>query len=220
MIDIFEKYKAFYSDTIPRPQPCDFVETYFADKSGLFFVDVGAHNGITWSNTLPLEENYNWSGICIEPNPKVFKELANNRHCRCLNIGMSDTDDMLEFCKIDGYSEMLSGFTKFYHENHKRRIEVETSTHGNKVEFIDIPTKKLSDVLRAEGIRDVDYLSVDVESAELLVLKGIDFDAVTIKLISCEDNYGCSDVEQLLSQNRFKRLKKVCGDVFYERVEV
>ena len=37
-------------------------------KSGVF-VDVGAHDGKTFNNTLFFEENYKWSGINIEPIP-------------------------------------------------------------------------------------------------------------------------------------------------------
>ncbi len=40
-----------------------------------YFVDVGAHDGITLSNTYLLEKYYEWSGICIEPLPNQFNKL-------------------------------------------------------------------------------------------------------------------------------------------------
>ena len=41
-------------------------------KNG-YFVDVGAHDGITFNNTYRFEKYYGWSGINIEPIPNVFK---------------------------------------------------------------------------------------------------------------------------------------------------
>ena len=41
-------------------------------KNG-FFIDVGAHNGISMSNTLFFEKENGWKGINIEPIPSVLK---------------------------------------------------------------------------------------------------------------------------------------------------
>ena len=43
-------------------------------KNG-FYVDVGAHDGVSINNTLYFEKN-NWSGINIEPIKKVFDNLV------------------------------------------------------------------------------------------------------------------------------------------------
>lgn len=47
-------------------------------KNG-FFVDVGAHDGITINNTLYFEEYNMWKGLNIEANPDVFEKLKKNR---------------------------------------------------------------------------------------------------------------------------------------------
>ena len=47
-------------------------------KNG-FYVDVGAHDGISINNTLYFEKNNNWTGINIEPIKKVFDKLVINR---------------------------------------------------------------------------------------------------------------------------------------------
>ena len=43
----------------------------FARKRKGVFVDVGAHDGVTFSNTLMLERDFDWSGVCIEPLPSA-----------------------------------------------------------------------------------------------------------------------------------------------------
>ena len=53
-------------------------------KNG-FFVDVGAHDGISINNTLYFERNNGWKGINIEPIKKVFDNLVINRP-NCINL--------------------------------------------------------------------------------------------------------------------------------------
>ena len=62
------------ANKLPYPQPWEFVlEKYFVDQKDGFYVDVGAHNGITYSNTAHFDLNLGWSGICIEPLEKFLK---------------------------------------------------------------------------------------------------------------------------------------------------
>ena len=46
-----------------------FIDEFFGKKEKLTFLDVGAHDGVTISNTFFLEKNRNWNGICIEAQP-------------------------------------------------------------------------------------------------------------------------------------------------------
>lgn len=46
---------------------------------GGFFVDIGAHDGVTHSNSYALETYHGWSGICIEPDPDAYRQLGQNR---------------------------------------------------------------------------------------------------------------------------------------------
>ena len=41
------------------------------NKTKRFFIEAGAHDGIGGSNTLRFELNPLWSGLLVEPNPKV-----------------------------------------------------------------------------------------------------------------------------------------------------
>ena len=56
----------------------------FENKKNGFFVDIGAHDGISINNTKLLED-LGWDGICIEPHPKVFQRLLLNRNCKKVN---------------------------------------------------------------------------------------------------------------------------------------
>ena len=53
------------------------------------FIDVGAMDGTTHSNTLALEEAMYWTGICIEPSPPNFVQLKRKRpYCNSYNVAV------------------------------------------------------------------------------------------------------------------------------------
>jgi hypothetical protein len=53
----------------------------------MLILQVGAHDGETYSNTLTLEKYYNWTGVLIEPSQFAFgKLLAKHRKAYALNV--------------------------------------------------------------------------------------------------------------------------------------
>ena len=57
-----------------------------------FFVELGAHDGETQSNTKFFELFKNWKGILIEPNPESFAKLLKNRNALCYNFAIVGND--------------------------------------------------------------------------------------------------------------------------------
>lgn len=218
MLDIFQKYSSHYHCSIPRPQPTDFTLEYFKDKYDFgFFIDVGAHDGITWNNTIALNDLLFWNGICIEANPKVFKTLKLNRPNNiCLNIGSSDINGNMLFWEINGYPEMLSGFYDDYDERHIKRINDDINQHGGTIEKVYINVERLETTLDNQKINNIDYISIDVEGSELKVLSGLNLNKYRPKLISIEDNGYTSEPHKYLISNNYKFLQKIAGDCFYE----
>ena len=56
-----------------------YVTNILREKRDGYFVEVGAYDGFTISNTYLLEKNYGWKGICIEATPYRIQDLKNNR---------------------------------------------------------------------------------------------------------------------------------------------
>src|SRR5687767_14863567 len=87
-----------------------FLETeVFKGKRGGVFVDIGANDGITLSNTYFFEKYRDWTGICIEPIPAVFEKLRANRKAICVNGCIAPSNGTAEFLWVSGAAEMLSG---------------------------------------------------------------------------------------------------------------
>ena len=158
-------------------------------KNG-FFVDVGAHDGISINNTLYFEKNNNWSGINIEPIKTVFDKLVINRPNNInLNCAVCNNDGETDFLCNIGYTEMISGIKDNYHMRNLHRLQNENIQHGSITEVIKVETKKLETILHENDISHINYLSIDVEGAEFEVIKSINFDKVFIDVIGFENNH-------------------------------
>lgn len=221
MIDIFtdQQYSNRYNQFggAPRPQPSDFALHYFKDKKNGFFVDVGAFDGVTWSNSLTFELNFGWDGICVEPHPRAFKELSEQRKCKCLNYAVSDKNGEFDFLIVEGESEMLSGLVDTYDPRHKNRLEEETNKFNDNIVIKKIPCKTITNLMQEMGKTHIDYLSIDTEGSELKVMDGIDFNLITVNLISMECNFEIEPITKYMSEKGYKFIQKICADVFYSK---
>lgn len=155
-----------------------------------FFVDVGAHDGVKFNNTLFFEESRNWTGLNVEANPDVYKDLIINRpNCININVAIDKEEGIFDFYKNTGHTEMLSGLIKSYSPEHKERLDQENESHGSKSEIIKVHSKSLKDIFKEKDIKEVHLLSVDVEGNEMSVFESIDFNEVFIHCLVFEINY-------------------------------
>lgn len=199
-----------------NPQ-CQFVSNYFNQQRALFFVDVGANDGITWSNSYELETELNWEGICIEPHPTIFDLLCKTRKCKCIKKAISDSNEQLDFYKIDGSWEanMLSGIIDNYDPRHKERILEEYKKFNGSLDIIKVNVCTLQEILDKDNIDHIDYLSIDTEGSEEKILKGINFDKINIELISVEILHDSTNIINMLDSYNYKFHSTVVYDSFF-----
>jgi len=192
-------------------------EQHFKGRRDGVFVEIGAHDGVTISNTLFFERSLGWTGLCVEPIPERFDELVKNRRCTTLRGCAFDQNTVLDFRRVRGYSEMLSGIEAEYNPRHRDRISRERLQHGGSEDLIQVPAYKLSTLFENYGIPHVDYLSIDTEGSEVKVLAGIDFSKVTIDFISCEVNYAEDHelIRDLLGCNGYSPVHFTEGDIIF-----
>ncbi len=152
------------------------------------FVDIGAHDGTTLSNTLVFERERGWRGLCIEPNPAVFTALTKARKVPTLNVAVGAENGILPFRQVTGHSEMLSGLADTASPDHMARVEREVARFGGNTTIIDVPVRRLDDILAEYGIDEVHYLSIDTEGAERAILASLDHTRVFIHVVDVECN--------------------------------
>lgn len=166
-----------------------------------FFVEFGATDGITLSNTYLLETQYGWRGILAEPARNWHQKLRNNRGCiidvRCV---WEKSGEQLSFFEVDdGELSTIASFkdSDTHSESRKKGVE-----YG-------VPTISLGDLLAEHNAPDqIDYLSVDTEGSEFYILSALDFSKYQFKVITVEHNYTDTreKVYELLTKNGYIRI--------------
>lgn len=189
-------------------------ETYFANKTDGFFVDIGASDPEQASNTLFFEKK-GWSGILVEPNKKDYEKILKCRKTPAENIAIYKETGTFKFLLCGGYIKVLSGLLHEQHPQHLQRIVNEFFEHGDSMELVNMQTMTFEDLLKKYNRTTVDYLSIDTEGSEYAILNSIDFTKFYIKCISVENNYNDSKIEKLLQINNFVKVCRLaCDDIY------
>ena len=198
----------------------DFVIDYFFQgKTNGTFVDLGAHDGITMSNSYFFEKERNWTGLCVEPIKEVFTKLKNNRTCHVVNGAIANSDKILEFRRNHGRTEMLSGLVEHRDKRHDKKTDREIEVYGGDTEYIQVQGYTLMSLLSKLKIGHVDYLSLDIEGGELEVLKTIDFKKCQISYLTIENNYNSKEIRTLMEKNGYKFILHYHKDDFFTKEE-
>jgi FkbM family methyltransferase len=195
----------------------------FKGKTNGVFVEVGALDGFGASNTWFFEMERNWSGLLIEPNPVEFNKR--NQHPRpnsiFENCAISDVEMDINFLSIEGPCNVLSGIMEFYNTQHLERINRELEMYSNHPEGHELYSRKeeipmkavrLQTLFDKHNITKIDFISIDVEGAELQVLNSINFDKVDISLFMIENNYGLEKETEFLLSKGYKLLGNIQWD--------
>jgi FkbM family methyltransferase len=188
------------------------VDTFiFQGKSEGVFIDIGAHDGYLFNNTYFLETARKWRGICIEPLQEPFKSLQKNRSAICINGCIGGQEGTADFFAVSGRPEQLSGLASTYPAVHKERLEREVAWYNGSYQVIKVPVYELNKVLENNGLREVDFISLDTEGSELEILKSIDFDKYHIRVLCVENNYNSEDVREFMKSNGFQKITYLCN---------
>ncbi len=166
-----------------------------------FFVEFGAADGITLSNTLLLERDYGWRGILAEPHPDYGAPLHANRPEATISTQCvwSRTGERIAFAQTRNplFSTVVSVASSDLDRKKRmksRRVEVETIS--------------LNDLLvSGRAPETIDFMSIDVEGAEMEILREFDFKRWRVRLFAVEHNHTPAEHE-------LDRLMKSAG---YER---
>jgi FkbM family methyltransferase len=193
-------------------------EHLFKNKKNGTFVDIGAHDGISLNNTYFFEKECGWQGICFEPMNGIFQKLQNIRSCICIQGCVAPQQGEVDFIEIASHpslTEMLSGMVTTYDPRHKMRLVYETQALGIPYQIVKKKAYTLNDVLEEHKLYTIDYISLDTEGGELDILKSIDFNRFTIRVISVENNFGTKDIQYFLAQQGFILIQRLGCDEIY-----
>jgi FkbM family methyltransferase len=155
------------------------IDKVFKGKRNGYFVEAGA-GGL--SNTHALEAHFGWTGLAVEPHPSRFEEVKAKRGCILENVCLTDVETEVEFV-INHAAPGTSGIQGLIGDN-----ILKIAYHdGGTTETIRIKGYPLAELLRKYGApKRIDYLSLDVEGAEWLVLKDFPFEEYAFSCMTIE----------------------------------
>lgn len=162
----------------------------FKGKQKGTFLDIGANDGVTLSNTFALANNYGWTGLLVEASPKAYERLLKNyelfdRDFDLQNVAIGKEDGFLEFYES---GELLN----------KGDIALVSSSVPSELkrweslnmpfEKMTVPMTSVATMLSMTRHTHFDLLSIDIEGMELDVLPQIDFKDLKIQVAVIEWN--------------------------------
>ncbi len=164
-----------------------------------YFVDFGATNGTTLSNSVVLERHFGWDGIVAEPNPTYHERIHESRKCnvstKCVHSSSGDTLDF-----ICAERPMFSRLGVASEGAEFEDADIEQS--------IPVPTITLNDLLDEHDAPEViDFISIDTEGSELDILEAFDFSKRRVNMFTIEHNFQPrrDEIYRIMSENGFVR---------------
>ena len=165
------------------------------------FIEVGATDGYTESNTYNLEKYNGWRGVLIEPIPDLYRKCVRERpRSQVYNCALV-SDDYHGDTVVMKQGYLMSTVKDALGEEEKEHLEKARHFHGARAEEITVPARTLTSILDEAGVTHIDFFSLDVEGYEHNVLRGLDFDRYrpTYMLIELLDDEKRQEVEKVIA---------------------
>lgn len=190
------------------------------EQLGGTFLEIGALNGIVFSNSWFFEKKLGWKGILVEGHPLNQKELREGLELKrirdnvaAFTVAICPLVDggpgELLFTKIAGgvgtsLNTTSKGFLDFWHK-------------GDTTGSFKTACVPMQMIIESTNLLDIDLFSLDVEGAELYVLQTINFKVTNFRVIVVENDGHSKEkdeaVRALLRENGFVDAKATHGNI-------
>ena len=178
------------------------------DKYKKTFLEFGATDGISLSNSHMLESHFKWIGILAEPSPQWHYELKKNRPnteilTECI---WKSSGEKLDFFVSDvGVLSTLSDFK----ESDISSMPGNTKTRVKNGKTIKVDTISINDVMEKNfNGQAPSYISIDTEGSEYEILKSFDFEKYQPLVFTIEHNFTDLEakIDQLMTSKGYSRI--------------
>ncbi len=157
------------------------LHSLFQTRATGFYVDVGAHHPVRYSNTYYFYRR-GWSGINIDAMPGSMAPFRRFRP-RDVNIeaGVAAERGVLPYYRFD--EPGVNGFA--FDEDRLRELS-ESFKFRDKIEVETFPLAEILEKHVPRG-RQIDFMTIDVEGLDLQVLRSNDWTAYRPAVVVAED---------------------------------
>lgn len=156
---------------------------HFLNPQPGYFIDLASNDPVWISNTFCLERFKHWTGICLEANSDYWYETLAIRSCVLVGGAVFEQQgEELKF-SMNGWG---GGIISQSMDN-KPNTTSKPTVSGLASRDVLAPTGTLDNILLQVGApRVIDYLSLDVEGAELECMKTLDLSRTRFKIMTIE----------------------------------
>jgi FkbM family methyltransferase len=191
----------FFGNTrysMTAPYEIDKKLSNYLPQSG-FFIEVGANDGVSESNTYYLEKIKSWQGVLIEPIPHLFRQCVVARpQAKVFNAALVSAD-YSETTVVMQNRHLMSVVKGVFSNPEEDKQNLEKAKHYHNIDNaeIHVPARTLTSILDEANAPQIDFFSLDVEGFELNVLKGLDFQRYRPEymLIECWNDVAREQIE-------------------------
>jgi FkbM family methyltransferase len=160
-----------------------------------YFVEVGAFEPINLSQTYHLEHR-GWDGLLVEPVPAHAEKLRKQRRAQVVQVAC-------------GSPAQHGNELPLYLDGGR------TSLHYRPGPAINVPIVTLDSILIERAVPKIDFLSIDVEGAEIDVLRGFSFDRYRPNLLLLEDFADDTTRHGFMLEQNYKRVRRTGNNSWY-----
>jgi FkbM family methyltransferase len=143
------------------------------------YIELGGYDGKTESNSRFFDVCLGWEGLLIEPNPTTYGKLLQNRpHLHHVSYAASCSEE-----------EAKANKTILFHAlpfANAAQADV-TNNYAQHEPKASVPCGPLKPVIQDLLGDHVDFMSLDVENVEHMVLSNIDFSKIQIDVMIVEN---------------------------------
>lgn len=188
------------------------LERYFFNQRGGTFLEMGGLDGIAYSNSYYWEKYLGWKGLLIEGSPTLYKKLQINRpDAITVNAMVCSEKGKLHWIDsgnaVGGFYELMpKSFVAKWHKRFNKKLLSSYAT---------VPCLRLDHILKENGIVHVDVWTLDVEGAELSVLKTVDFSRFSASVIVVEYRKDSPGIQEFLTEKTYVRVERIGNNNVY-----
>lgn len=187
------------------------LEQYLNFRNG-FFLEAGANDGYSQSNTYYLEKHLNWRGILIEGIPDLYAKCKAERSNAIVHNCALVADDYTAPTVTMQYAHLMSVVDGALRSQERQAKHVNAGVEIQNLSgsySITVPAKTLTSILATTAdLPKIDFFSLDVEGYELSVLRGLDLERFRPTYILVEANF-FDEVNKHLELNEYKMIDKL-----------
>ena len=201
--------------TIPRIQGHngdlgELIQSHFPAGHRGYCLDVGASDGVTVSSTFLLEKKYNWTVLCVEPNPSFLERLTKHRVWIETSACAEQSGDFVPFHVHLDNEECFSGLRVIGHP----RMHAQDGAPWREIR---VPVTTVDLLMAKWQFPRLDCLCVDTEGTELDVLKGCDFARWKPKILVVESWDEVGPCDAYLAGLGYQKIGRTIDNYIWKR---